>query len=91
MKQRVVVTGMGVMTSLGSDLDTFWNNLMDRKVRRSHVEAFDVCEYTTEIAAEIKDFNPEDYISTRKKRAAWTVSCNLRVAASTLAIEGREA
>ena len=36
MKQRVVVTGMGVMTSLGSDLDEFWGNLMEGKSGVSH-------------------------------------------------------
>ena len=39
MKQRVVVTGMGVMTSLGSDLDTFWGNLMEGKSGVSVIEA----------------------------------------------------
>jgi 3-oxoacyl-[acyl-carrier-protein] synthase II len=68
MKQRVVVTGMGVMTSLGSDLDQFWGNLMDGKSGVSHIEAFDVSEYPTQIAAEIKNFNPEDYMDKKEAR-----------------------
>ncbi|OPA77546.1 beta-ketoacyl-[acyl-carrier-protein] synthase II [Paenibacillus selenitireducens] len=68
MKQRVVVTGMGVMTSLGTDLNTFWNNLMEGKSGVSHVEAFDVSEYPTQIAASIKDFNPEDYMDKKEAR-----------------------
>lgn len=68
MKQRVVVTGLGVMTSLGRDLDTFWGNLMAGKSGVSLVESFDVEEYPTRIAAEIKDFNPEDYMDKKEAR-----------------------
>ncbi|WP_127531856.1 beta-ketoacyl-ACP synthase II [Paenibacillus kobensis] len=68
MKQRVVVTGMGVITSLGSDLDQFWGNLMEGKSGVSLVEAFDVSEYPTRIAAEIKGFNPEDYADKKEAR-----------------------
>ncbi|WP_267238286.1 beta-ketoacyl synthase N-terminal-like domain-containing protein, partial [Paenibacillus polymyxa] len=58
MKQRVVITGMGVITSLGQDLNTLWDNLMAGKSGISKIEAFDTSEYTTKIAASIKDFNP---------------------------------
>lgn len=68
MKERVVVTGMGVMTSLGSELDSFWNNLMEGKSGVSKIEAFDVSEYPTQIAASIKDFNPEDFIDKKEAR-----------------------
>ncbi|WP_314586076.1 beta-ketoacyl-ACP synthase II [Paenibacillus terrigena] len=68
MKQRVVITGMGVVTSLGSDLNTFWNNLMEGKSGVSNVEAFDVSEYPTRIAASIKDFNPDEYMDKKEAR-----------------------
>lgn len=68
MAQRVVVTGMGVMTALGRELDTFWGNLMEGKSGVSLVESMDVSEYTTKIAASIKDFNPEDYIERKEAR-----------------------
>ncbi|MFF2088970.1 beta-ketoacyl-ACP synthase II [Paenibacillus sp. NPDC058174] len=67
MKQRVVVTGMGVMTSLGSELDQFWGNLLEGKSGVSHIEAFDVSEYPTQIAAEIKNFNPEEFNLDKKE------------------------
>ncbi|MCQ6557951.1 beta-ketoacyl-ACP synthase II [Paenibacillus mendelii] len=67
MKQRVVVTGMGVMTSLGSEIDQFWGNLMAGKSGVSRIEAFDVSEYPTQIAAEIKNFNLEDYGIDKKE------------------------
>lgn len=68
MKHRVVVTGMGVVTALGRDLDTFWNNITHGKSGVSHVESFDVSEYPTQIAASVKDFNPEDYIDRKEAR-----------------------
>lgn len=67
MKQRVVVTGMGVFTSLGSELEQFWGNLMEGKSGVSKIEAFDVSEYPTQIAAEIKNFNPEEYGLDKKE------------------------
>ncbi|WP_040948620.1 beta-ketoacyl-ACP synthase II [Gorillibacterium massiliense] len=68
MAQRVVVTGMSVVTSLGRDLETFWSNLLAGKSGVSQIEAFDVSEYPTKIAASIKDFNPEDYFDKKELR-----------------------
>lgn len=68
MKQRVVVTGLGVISSLGRDLETFWGNLMEGRSGVSLIESFDVSEYPTRIAAEIKDFNPEDYFDKKEAR-----------------------
>lgn len=56
------------MTSLGHDLDTFWGNIVAGKSGVSHVEAFDVSDYPTRIAASIKDFRPEDYIDRKEAR-----------------------
>jgi len=68
MKHRVVVTGMGAITPLGSDINTLWNNLIDGKSGVSNVTLFDASELPTKIAAEVKDFNPEDYIDRREAR-----------------------
>ncbi|MDO3410734.1 beta-ketoacyl-ACP synthase II [Saccharibacillus sp. CPCC 101409] len=67
-QHRVVVTGMGVVTSLGKDVETFWNNLLAGKSGISRIESFDVSEYSTQIAAEIHDFNPEDYVERKEAR-----------------------
>ncbi len=56
------------MTALGQDLDTFWNSLMEGKSGVSRIESFDVSEYTTQIAASMKDFNPEDYMDRKEAR-----------------------
>lgn len=68
MEHRVVVTGMGVVTSLGTELDTFWNNIIAGKSGVSQITAFDASELPTRVAAEIKDFNAEDYIDKREAR-----------------------
>lgn len=56
------------MTSLGADLDTLWNNLMAGKSGVSSIDSFDVGEYPTQIAASIKDFNPDEYIDKKEAR-----------------------
>ncbi len=68
MKRRVVITGMGVMTAIGKDLETFWSSLMEGKSAISLVESFDVSDYPTRIAGSIKDFNPEDYVDRKEAR-----------------------
>lgn len=64
----MVVTGMGVVTSLGKDLETFWDNLMSGKSGVSLVEAFDVSDYTTRIAASVKDFDAEERFGRKEAR-----------------------
>ena len=68
MKHRVVITGMSAITSLGQDLETFWNHLMEGKSGVSTIEAFDVSEYPTRIAAEIKAWDPEAYMDRKEAR-----------------------
>ncbi|MEC0333385.1 MULTISPECIES: beta-ketoacyl-ACP synthase II [Paenibacillus] len=68
MRHRVVITGMGAITALGQDLDTFWNNLVQGKSGVSAIDSFDVSEYPTRIAASVKDFNPEDYMDRKEAR-----------------------
>jgi 3-oxoacyl-[acyl-carrier-protein] synthase II len=74
------------MTSLGQDLDTFWNSLMEGKSGVSRIEAFDVSDYTTQIAASMKDFNPEDYMD-RKEARKMDRFVQLAVAAGSKALE----
>ncbi|MFM9277358.1 beta-ketoacyl-ACP synthase II [Paenibacillus jiagnxiensis] len=86
MKQRVVITGMGVVTALGQDLNTLWDNLMAGKSGVSTVDSFDVSEYPTKIAASIKDFNPEDYMD-RKDARKMDRFVQFAVAAGTMAMK----
>ena len=56
--RRVVVTGMGVVTPLGHDLDTFWQNLITSQCGIDKITAFDTSAFATQIAGEVKNFDP---------------------------------
>jgi 3-oxoacyl-[acyl-carrier-protein] synthase II len=86
MNNRVVITGCGVVSSLGQDVSTFWNNLLAGKSGVSHIESFDVSNYNTKIAAEIKDFNPEDYMDRKDVKRADRFA-QFGVAGAKIAIE----
>ncbi len=68
MRKRVVVTGVGVITPVGSDIDTFWNALIEGKSGVDYITQFDTTEYPVKIAAEVKDYNPEDYMERKEAR-----------------------
>jgi 3-oxoacyl-[acyl-carrier-protein] synthase II len=78
---------MGVVTSLGTDLPTFWSNLLEGKSGVSLIEAFDTADYTTKIAAEIKGFDPGLYNIDKKDARKMDRFVQFGVAASKLAIE----
>lgn len=67
-KRRVVVTGMGVISPLGNDVATFWDNLVEGRSGISPIERFDASEYPTRIAAQVLDFNPADYMNRKDSR-----------------------
>jgi 3-oxoacyl-[acyl-carrier-protein] synthase II len=64
--RRVVITGIGVVSPLGNDLDTFWKNLLAGKSGISLYEAFDSTDHDCKIAGEVKNFNPADYFANPK-------------------------
>jgi len=57
-ERRVVVTGLGVVSALGLDFDTFWNNIVAGRCGIDKITAFDVSKYDCQIAAEVKNFDP---------------------------------
>lgn len=65
MDRRVVITGLGVVSSLGMSADEFWNNILNGKSGVSRIEKFDTSEFSSQIGAEIKGFSPERYINPR--------------------------
>jgi len=56
--RRVVITGMGVVTPLGHDLNTFWNNLTSGACGIDKISSFDASAFDTQIAGEVKNFDP---------------------------------
>ncbi|WOH07761.1 hypothetical protein DCAR_0727195 [Daucus carota subsp. sativus] len=63
--RRVVVTGMGVETSIGHDPDVFYNNLLEGVSGISEIEGFDISNYPTKIAGEIKSFSTEGWVAPK--------------------------
>ena len=66
MKKRVVVTGLGVVSSLGIGKDDFWENLVQGKSGISEVDAFDTCEYPRHYGGQVRGFKPGDFIDMGK-------------------------
>lgn len=86
MKNRVVITGIGVVTPVGVGKDAFWNNLIGGVSGISTVTRFDVTDYPTKIAGEVKDFDPYDYLDKKDARRMDRFA-QFAVAASALALE----
>ena len=57
-ERRVVVTGIGVVTPLGNQLDVFWNNIISGQCGIDTITAFDPALYDTKIAGEVRNFDP---------------------------------
>ena len=66
--RRVVVTGMGAITPLGNDVDTLWNNLIAGKNGIGPITLFDPEAFAVKIAAEVKDFDPKQYMEKSEIR-----------------------
>ncbi|MEO6846775.1 MAG: beta-ketoacyl-ACP synthase II [Chthoniobacterales bacterium] len=65
-ERRVVVTGIGVISPVGNDLETFWKNLLAGKSGIRRFEAFDSTNFDCKIAGEVTDFNPVEFYRTPK-------------------------
>ena len=61
MDKRVVITGMGVISPVGNDVDTFWSNLCNGVSGIDYITAFPTEQLPVKIAGIVKDFNPEEY------------------------------
>lgn len=61
MNRRVVVTGMGVITPVGNDVQTYWKNLLDGVCGIDFITSIPTDDLPVKIAGEVKDFNPADY------------------------------
>lgn len=68
MKRRVVVTGMGVVSSLGIGIEPFWNSIKEGKCGISTVTRFDTTNFATKVGAEIKEFDATVYIDKKEAR-----------------------
>jgi 3-oxoacyl-[acyl-carrier-protein] synthase II len=86
MDRRVVITGYGVVSPIGIGIDDFWNSLVSGKSGITKVSSFDASQFSSQICAEVKDFEPEKYIDRKKIRKMDRFS-QLAFAAAKMAME----
>lgn len=66
--KRVVITGIGIISSLGSNIDTFWKNLLDGNSGIDNITYFDTTAFPTKFAGQVKDFNASEFIEPKEMR-----------------------
>lgn len=86
MSRRVVVTGLGAVTPIGLNVDDFWDSVKAGKIGFDRITKFDTTDYKCHIAAELKDFNPQDFMD-RKAAKRMEPFSQYAVAAAKEAIE----
>lgn len=86
MGKRIVVTGIGVISSIGIGKRDFWGNLIKGKSGISEITSFDTSDYPTHLGGEVKGFNPNSFIDNKSVNRMGRASC-LAVSSAKLAIE----
>ena len=86
MKRRVVVTGIGLVTPLGTGVEKTWQSLCEGKSGIGRITRFDPSELPSQIAAEVKDFDPADFID-KKEIKKMDRFIQFGIAAAKMAVE----
>lgn len=86
LKRRVVITGLGAISPIGVGKDDFWQALMEGKCGIGRITRFDPSEYSTQIAGEVKDFDPVKYIDKKESKRMDRAS-QFAIAATKMAFE----
>ena len=68
MKERLVITGMGAVTPIGIGVETYWNNLIAGKCGIGRITRFDPETSPVKIAAQVKDFDPDEFMTKKQSR-----------------------
>lgn len=84
--ERVVITGMGAITPVGNDVQTFWESLKAGKCGIGPITKFDVSDYKVKLAAEVKDFDVTQYVDKREARRM-DLNCHFALAAAQQAVD----
>lgn len=86
MSRRVVVTGMGAITPIGLTVEEFWKNIKKQTIGFGTITHFDAKEYKAHLAAEVKEFEPKNYMEFKEAKRM-ELFCQYAVAATKEAIE----
>ena len=68
MERRVVITGLGAVTPIGNNTNDFWEGIKEGKCGIDEITRFDITNFKVKLAAELKDFNAEDYFDRREAK-----------------------
>ena len=68
MSKKVMVTGLGLVTPIGNQVDITWNNLINGKSGIDYIKSFDTEGFETKIAAEVKEFNPSEILGRKESK-----------------------
>ena len=84
--EKIVVTGLGVMSPNGNIVNTFFDNICNGHSGISKLDRFDTSPFKCQIAGQIRDFNPRDYFKSKKKIGQNDLYTHYAVAASHMAL-----
>ena len=85
--RRVVITGLGVVTPVGNDVPTFWDNLKNGVSGISLIDAFDVSAFDCKIGGQVRNFEPKEFFKNPKDARRTDRFCQLAMAASKMAMK----
>src|SRR5437868_5466428 len=84
--RRVVITGLGVVTPVGNDIETFWSNLKNGVSGIRAIDAFDTAGYDCKIGGQVRDFDPKPFFKNPKDVRRTDRFTQLAMAAATMAV-----
>ncbi len=84
--RKAVITGIGVVSPIGSTLEDFWDGLKSGTSGIGKIDCFDASEFSVQIAAQVKGFNCEDFVS-RKEQRRMDKYCQYALAAARMAMD----
>src|SRR2546421_10491806 len=84
--RRVVITGLGVVTPVGNDIETFWSNLKNGVSGIRAIDAFDTSAYDCRIGGQVRDFDPKPFFKNPKDVRRTDRFTQLAMAAATMAV-----
>ncbi|MFW5662102.1 MAG: beta-ketoacyl synthase N-terminal-like domain-containing protein, partial [Bacteroidota bacterium] len=83
---RIVVTGIGAVTSIGNTVEDFWNGMMEGKSGTAEITRFDASEFPTRFANEVKDYDPLIHLN-RKEVQRMDLFTQLALSSAAMAVE----
>src|SRR5438874_12174736 len=84
--RRVVITGLGVVTPVGNDIETFWSNLKNGVSGIGAIDAFDTTGYDCKIGGQVRNFDPKPFFKNPKDVSRTDRFTQLAMAAAKMAV-----